>query len=213
MLFLGTSTLQNYSQSLGLHSPILMACTDAPEQRGLLTNEQLHQLERAFFLAKCAGSRINCDLLHVTFAVLFCREISNAREEWVPLGLALNWDNVISNFNMVLLYPSTFKFAYQFSNCQSLSAWAWYFSYMVTIPASVHLNSYNTWHVSVPPRHGIALTWDSMACKQEQPNFAPTTNAACARGVGRGGEGPRGEGLESWVMRWAIMHTIIVQKY
>lgn len=51
-----------------------------------------------------------------------------------------------------------------------------------------------------------------MACKQEQPKFAPTSNAACARGEGMGGAGRR-RGLESWVMQWAIMHTIIVPKY
>jgi hypothetical protein len=71
MLLLGTSTLQNYSRPLGHNFPILMACTDAPEQRGLLTNEELHQLKRAFYLAKCAGSRVNCALLHVTFVMFF----------------------------------------------------------------------------------------------------------------------------------------------
>jgi hypothetical protein len=131
------------------------ACTDAPQQRRLLTDEQSHQLERAFYLAKCAGSRVNCALLHVTFVMFFfCREIYNAREEWVLLGLALNWDNVISKsiWCYCTLQLSSLHISSQTVRvCRP--AHDIFHTWSLNLP-----HSYNTCDMLVSP-HGMGLHW------------------------------------------------------
>jgi hypothetical protein len=137
LLFLGTSTLQNYSRSLGLHSPILMACTYAPEQRALLTSEQLHQLERAFYLAKCAGSWMGklcptkCDFCNA----FFCREISNAskrRMSAIGFGLeCLETMSFPSQYGVVTV-PFTFQVCISVLKLSEFVSLRMIVSYMVT---------------------------------------------------------------------------------
>jgi hypothetical protein len=152
----------------------------------------------AFYLAKCAGSRVNCALLHhVTFVMLFSVGRSIMQEKkWVPLGLALNWDNIISKSIWCYCILQLSSLHISFSNCQSLSACAWYFSYMFSKPASVHLNSYNTCDMLVSPNSmGMGLHWPGIRWHASRNSRNLLQLVMQLVPVGRGWEGRGGDGV------------------